>query len=204
MRILGVILAGGQGRRFGGVDKAMLILGGQRLLDSAADRLSPQVEDLCISANGDAARFCAPWPVVPDARPLGSLGPLSGILAAMIWAADQGGEYIASVAVDTPHFPCDLVARLRLAMDSTPSAALALARGTRVHGTFGLWSAAIRDDLAAFLASGANPRVLDFAARHCVAYADFAEDGAFDNINTAEDLARIAQTLQDQTVRGQS
>jgi molybdopterin-guanine dinucleotide biosynthesis protein A len=45
--------------------------------------------------------------------------------------------------------------------------------------------------LAAFLASGANPRVMDFAARHSPAYADFKDDGAFANINTAEDLAML-------------
>ncbi|MDZ7905393.1 MAG: molybdenum cofactor guanylyltransferase MobA [Cypionkella sp.] len=195
MRIFGVILAGGAGRRMGGADKAALILGGQKLIDICAARLEPQVEQMAISANGDMGRFSGPWPVLRDTQPL---GPLSGILAALDWGATNGADYIASVAVDTPHFPCDLVARLRLAQAETAGAAIALAHGTRVHGTFGLWPIRLRGDLAAFLSSGANPRVLDFAAGYPLAYARFADEAAFDNINAPQDLARLQAGLRGQ------
>jgi molybdopterin-guanine dinucleotide biosynthesis protein A len=201
MRIFGVVLAGGQGRRFGGVDKAALRLGGDRLIDLAIGRLHPQVEALAISANGAGDRFGRDFPVLRDDAALGppfgpTLGPLAGLLAAMHWAALGGADHLVTVAVDTPHFPCDLVARLHLALDAGGAAA-ALARGLggRVHGTFGLWPVAIGDDLAAFLQSGANPKVTDFAARHHLAYADFEDDLAFDNINTAADLARLELAL---------
>jgi molybdenum cofactor guanylyltransferase len=173
----------------GGVDKAQLRLGGQSLLDHAIARLHPQIEDLAISANGDGARFGGDFTVLADAQPL---GPLAGIFAALTWARENGAGGVVSVAVDTPLFPCDLAAHLYSALQDTPKAGLALARSTgRVHGTFGLWRVDLRADLAAFLASGANPRVMDFAARHNSAYADFKDDGAFANINTAEDLAML-------------
>lgn len=54
---LGVILAGGQATRMGGGDKGLLRLGGQSVLDRVIGRLSPQVADLALNANGDAARF---------------------------------------------------------------------------------------------------------------------------------------------------
>ncbi|TKA96174.1 molybdenum cofactor guanylyltransferase MobA, partial [Cereibacter changlensis] len=57
MRLFGVILAGGEGRRMGGADKALLPLAGRPLLAHVRDRLEPQVEALALSANGDAARF---------------------------------------------------------------------------------------------------------------------------------------------------
>lgn len=173
----------------GGVDKSQLTLGGQSLLDHAIARLHPQIEDLAISANGDGARFGSGFAVLADEQPL---GPLSGILAALIWAGQNGADAVVSVAVDTPLFPCDLAVQLYSALQGAPQSGLALARsGGRVHGTFGLWRAPLHSDLAAFLASGANPRVLDFAARHNPAYADFKGDGAFANINTAADLAML-------------
>lgn len=204
MRVFGIILAGGSGRRMGGADKAMLTLGGARLIDICAARLGPQVEEIAISANGDASRFASRFdgrfggnfggalPVLPDTQ---GAGPLAGIWAGMDWAAGHGADYLATVAVDTPHFPCDLVAQLRIALEQA-GAALALARSGRVHGTFGLWPVALRADLAAFLASGAKPRVLDYATRCHAAYADFAAEGAFDNINTPQDLAQAQAQLE--------
>ena len=90
MRIFGVILAGGAGRRMGGADKATLRLAGRSLAAHAVDRLEPQVERLAISANGDPARLSAlGLPVLADAQ---SQGPLSGVLAALDWAAPSGGD----------------------------------------------------------------------------------------------------------------
>jgi len=190
MHIAGVILAGGQGLRMGGADKALLHLNGVPLIDLAIQRFHPQVERLAISANGDAARFATGFPVLPDRAETTGLGPLAGLLAAMDWAADAGCDHLATCAVDTPHFPCDLVARLRLALDGQAGAKVALAQGARVHGTFGLWPVTLRGDLAAFLASGAKPKLLDYAQRHGAAFAQFPGESAFDNINTPADLAR--------------
>jgi molybdopterin-guanine dinucleotide biosynthesis protein A len=191
MRIFGVILAGGQGRRLGGVDKATLDLGGARLVDLAIARLEPQVEELAISSNTGAGLAGLGLPILVDAAPL---GPLAGLLAAMEWAAPMGADYIASAAVDCPHFPCDLVAHLRLALEG--GGAVALARAGRVHGTFGLWPVSLRSDLGQFLGSGAHPKLMDYAARHPLAYADFPDEAAFDNINTPQDLARLRMAAQ--------
>ena len=190
MRIFGVILAGGQGRRLGGVDKAALDLGGARLVDLAVARLEPQVENLAISSNTGAGLAALGFPILADAAPL---GPLAGLLAAMEWAAPMGADYIASAAVDCPHFPCDLVPHLRLAVEG--GGIIALARAGRVHGTFGLWPVSLRDDLAQFLQSGENPKLMDYAARYSLAYAGFPDESAFDNINTPQDLARLRAGL---------
>ena len=64
---LGVILAGGLATRMGGGDKGRLTLGGQSLLTRVIDRLSPQVADLALNANGDPARFAdTGLPVLAD------------------------------------------------------------------------------------------------------------------------------------------
>lgn len=190
MRIFGVILAGGEGRRMGGADKALLPLAGQSLLSHVVARLEPQVERLAISANGDPARFTLGLPVLRDETPL---GPLSGVLAALRWAAPLGATAVVTAAVDSPFLPGDLTPRLCMAAETAPEG-LAIARSAKDHPTFGLWPVALEPALAAFLASGANPRVLAFTEAHHAARAPFPDETAFQNLNTPEDLSR-AETL---------
>lgn len=193
MRIFGVILAGGQGRRMGGVDKAMLPLAGRPLIAHVLDRLEPQVEQLAISANGEAGRFALGLPVLADAA---GQGPLAGVLAALEWAAALGATAVLSVPVDAPFLPGDLCPRLCLAAETAPEG-LALARaGGRVHPTFGLWPVGLVAPLAGFLASGVKPKVMDFARAHHAAEAGFPDALCFENLNSPEDLARAEALLK--------
>jgi molybdenum cofactor guanylyltransferase len=191
MRIFGVILAGGAGRRMGGTDKASLLLGGRTLLSRVADRLDPQVEALALSANGDTTRFGGALPVLADA---GGAGPLAGVLAALDWAAPMGATAVVSVAVDTPFFPGDLVPQLLLAAEGAPGGVALAESGGRVHPTFGLWPVGLRDELRATLARG-ELRVMDFAERQGAAMARFGDERAFLNVNTPDDLARAEAML---------
>ena len=193
MRIFGVILAGGAARRMGGQDKALMLLGGQSLLAHVQARFAPQVERFAISANGDAARFGAGLAVLPDET---RQGPLSGILAALEWAAPLGATAVVSVAVDTPFLPADLVPRLCLAAESSAGGVAIATSGGVDHPTFGLWPVGLRDGLREFLASGVKTRVMDFARGHGAMRADFGDDGAFVNLNTPEDLAAAKAMMQ--------
>jgi molybdopterin-guanine dinucleotide biosynthesis protein A len=194
MRIFGVILAGGQGRRMGGVDKALIPLAGAPLLARVIDRISPQVEELALSANGDPGRFAAfKLPVLPDA--LGA-GPLAGILAALRWAAPLGATAVMSVPVDGPFLPGDLCPRLCLAAESAPKGLAIAAAGGRQHPTYGLWPVTLEADLAAFLASGAKPKVMDFVRALQGAEAAFPDSLGFENLNTPEDLTRADRLLR--------
>lgn len=190
MRIFGTILAGGEGRRMG-ADKALILLHGQSLATHAIARLEPQVEQLAISANGDPARF-TPYnlPVLPDAA---LLGPLAGVLAALNWAAPLGATAVVTVAVDTPFLPGDLTPRLCLAAETSPLG-LAIASAAKDHPTCALWPVSLAAPLAAFLASGAKPRMMDFITAHHAARAHFPDEAAFQNLNTPEDLARAQQS----------
>jgi molybdopterin-guanine dinucleotide biosynthesis protein A len=191
MRIHGVILAGGEGRRMGGADKALLLLDGRPLVSHAIDRLLPQVEALAISANGDPARLARfGLPVIADDE---RRGPLSGILTGLRRAAAQGASHLVSAPVDVPFLPPDLVPRLLLAAEDRPVLARA---GGRVHPVAALWPVTLAPALADFLASGAKPKVMDFAAAQGAVTADFPDDGAFANVNTPEDLAAAEALLR--------
>jgi len=78
VKVVGLLLAGGQSRRMGGGDKALRILGGIPLLDRVIERLQPQVDAVVLNANGDPARFAGyALPIVPDSVS-GFAGPLAG------------------------------------------------------------------------------------------------------------------------------
>ena len=176
----------------GGADKALLALAGKTLVAQAVARLEPQVERLAVSANGDAVRF--DWLGLPVLRDDVSKGPLSGILAALDWAAPLGATAVVTAAVDCPFFPGDLVPQLCLAAETAPEG-VALARsGGDDHPTVGLWPVGLRDSLRAFLAGDEKARVRGFADAHHAARADFPENGSFMNLNTPEDL-KIAEDM---------
>lgn len=188
MAIAGVILAGGQGLRLGGADKAGLMLAGRSLLNHVADRLLPQVTHLAINAN-TILETPGDLPVLADSV-ADFPGPLAGILAGMDWAAAQGIDRVISAAVDTPFFPDDLVSRL-LGAAIQAAGGIALARtDDQLHPTFGLWPVDLRDQLRRDLGKGQR-RVRSWAEARGCAYADFPSPGADDpffNINTQADL----------------
>ncbi|MEH6738332.1 MAG: molybdenum cofactor guanylyltransferase MobA [Sulfitobacter sp.] len=194
----GVILAGGQATRMGGGDKGLRMLGGQSLLARVEARLAPQVAEVALNANGDAARFeNLGMPVIGDSVE-GFVGPLAGVLAGMDWAAAHGAETIVTAAADTPFFPCDLVPQLLLASEgmthplvlaATPDAK----RGRARHPTFGLWPVALRDDLREALEGGLRKVVL-WTDTHGGREALFPQEEAFFNVNTPDDLAQ-AETM---------
>lgn len=189
MRIFGVILAGGSGRRMGGVDKALLTLAGHPLVTHVQDRFEPQVERLALSANGEPVRFAfTGLPVLADR--IGA-GPLAGVLAALQWA--EGADAVVSVSVDTPFLPGDLVPHLWLAGDGGLAVA---ASGGRLHPTCALWPRTILPELQGYLAAG-HARVMDFCAAQGAAEARFpdAQGDPFRNLNTPDDLASAEALL---------
>lgn len=178
----------------GGADKALLTFAGAPLLAEVRARLEPQVERLALSANGNPARFARfGLAVLPDETPL---GPLAGVLAALTWAAPLGATAVLSAPVDGPFLPGDLAPRLCLAAERSPSGLALVQAGGRLHPTYGLWPVALADDLAAFLGSGAKPKVMDFALAHQAALAEFSDDRAFTNLNTPEDVHRAEILMQ--------
>lgn len=192
--ILGVVLAGGQSRRMGGTDKALVAIAGKPLIAHVAERLAPQVGAMAINANGDARRFDRlGLPVFADTV-TGHAGPLAGVLAAMRFAAAQNGNFthVATAATDTPFFPADLVARLAESATTPDTIAMATSNGNR-HPVFALWPTALAGDLESWLAGTDTFKVMAWVKRHRFAPVEFglAPDGAdpFFNINTPEDLA---------------
>ncbi len=163
--LLGLVLAGGQSRRFGR-DKAVEPWDGRPLIAHALAALAGCDQ---VAVAGRA------WPGVlalPD-RPAAGLGPLGGLNAGLHHAAAHGFSHVASLPVDSPGLPPDWLARL--------GAAPAHAMGQPL---IGLWPATLAAGLDEFLAAGGR-RVQQWV----VAVGARAVDlGPLPNINSPADL----------------
>jgi len=188
--ITGLILAGGQGRRMGGVDKGLQLFRGRRLVDHVYERLAPQVGGIIINANQnwDAYKSFGVR-VVSDAIG-GFAGPLAGLHAGL---SVSRRPYLASVPCDSPFLPEDLVARLLLALNAS-GADLAVAKtGTQPHPVFCLARRAVLEHLSNFLKGGGR-KIDAWYASLKVVEANFDDEAdAFSNINTLEELASLEQ-----------
>lgn len=99
--VLGVVLAGGQSRRFGS-DKALAEFDGQTLLARAVAALSQWCELVVV-----AGRDEAPARTIAD-RPGPDMGPLGGLAGGLHFARAHGFAAILTCGVDSLGLPHDL------------------------------------------------------------------------------------------------
>jgi molybdopterin-guanine dinucleotide biosynthesis protein A len=103
------ILAGGQARRLGGIDKALAHYQGQPLAHRTLAALGEGYAEAIISYNGSGGvQLPAGARCVADARP-GSAGPLAGIEALL---SACSSTWLLTVPVDLARVPEDLFERL--------------------------------------------------------------------------------------------
>lgn len=199
---LGVVLAGGLGRRMGGGDKPTRVIGGRTMLEHVIERLGPQCEGLVLNANGDPVRFARfGLPVVADTIE-DYPGPLAGMLAALDWTADNRPdvEWVVSAAGDCPFLPRDLVARLQRARMTEGADLAVAASGGQAHPVIGLWKVALRGELRHALTNEGLRKIDRWTSRYGLATVSWPAEPVdpFFNANTVEDLAeaeRLAALL---------
>jgi molybdopterin-guanine dinucleotide biosynthesis protein A len=183
--ITGVILAGGQGRRMGSVDKGLKPLRGKPMVQWVLERFAPQVDEVLINANQNLDTYAKfGCQVVPDEIG-GFAGPLAGLHRGLSVAKH---DLIATVPCDSPFLPLDLIARLYAALEDK-QADFAVARtGDQPHPVFCLCRKSVLPGLTAFLESGGRKIDAWYAALKVVEVLFDDEAEAFSNINTVEEL----------------
>jgi molybdenum cofactor guanylyltransferase len=188
-KITGIVLAGGMGRRMGGVDKGLVELDGAPMVAHVLSRLAPQVGTVLINANQNPDRYALfGYPVVADAVG-GFAGPLAGLHAGMSAATTT---FVVTVPCDSPFLPTDLVARLSHAL-LREDAQLAVAKTLeQPHPVFALVRRDVLPHLASFLHGGGRKIDAWYATLRIVEVPFDDAEAAFRNINTADELAAAA------------
>ena len=186
--VTGLVLAGGQGSRMGGVDKGLQPFRGKAMVAHVIERLAPQVDVVLVNANRNPEAYEAFGHRVIADEIEGFAGPLAGFERGLAHATTP---LVVTVPCDSPFLPADLVARLRAALERD-DAQLAVAKtGEQAHPVFSLMQRDVHASLRDFLASGQRKIDKWYAALRVVEVPFDDEAEAFLNINTREELADL-------------
>ena len=171
-RTLGVVLAGGDSRRFGS-DKALALLADRAMIDHVIDLFDGQTDQILICGRGhrDLAS-------VAD-RPVAGLGPLGGLNAALHYADERGFEMIVTLPCDTPKVSSALIAELVAQRDSAVLSSCPV---------IGAWSSTLASKLDAYLANGRDRSIRAWVAQIGAKQIDRP---APINVNRPSDLALV-------------
>lgn len=183
--VTGVILAGGRATRMGGSDKGLLELNGKPLWRHVAEMLTPQVNNIAISANRNLSIYRhSGVPVIEDSLE-DYPGPLAGMVSVM---QHIESPWFLFCPCDTPFIPADLLARLQ--HDQRDAPVVWVNDGEHDHPTIALVHRQVLPAMEEYLVRGER-RVMVFmrsVGGHSVDCSDIKS--AFINVNTPECLAK--------------
>lgn len=193
MTVTGVIQAGGQSTRMGGEPKALMELGGCRIIERVVRALEPVVDDLLVVTNTPELYAFLGLSMVGDVYPdHGSLGGIySGLKAA-------SGEAAFTVACDMPFLRPEMA---KLVIERVADADVVIPRvGGQLETMHAVYRKTCLGPIEERLVAGqlkivgffAEVRVLEIAEAELARYGDPAV--VFMNVNTPQELAR-ARTL---------
>jgi molybdopterin-guanine dinucleotide biosynthesis protein A len=189
VRITGVIQAGGRSTRMGGEPKALLELGGKRIVERVVDALGAVLDDLLVVTNTPERYAFLGLPMVADRYPDG--GALGGIFTGLA-AAD--GDAAFTVACDMPFVHPEVV---RLVVARAGEADVVIPRlGEQYETMHALYAKACLAPMETRLRAG-KLKIVGFFPDVSVLEIDAAAvarhrapETAFMNVNTPEELAR--------------
>lgn len=194
MQVTGVIQAGGKSTRMGGRPKALMALGGRRIVDRVADVLAAVTSDLLLVTNTPELYEPLGIPMVADVFPGG--GSLGGIYSGLRAAA---GAAAFTVACDMP-FLSPAVARL--VIDRAGEADVVIPRsGAQLETLHACYAKACLAPMERRLRAGQlkivgffdDVRVLEIPESDVARLGD--PERVFMNVNTPEELDRARALL---------
>jgi molybdopterin-guanine dinucleotide biosynthesis protein A len=188
-KLIVAVLAGGEGRRMGGL-KALRPFRGATLLAHALAQARTWSDEVVVVVRDPAQAGEAPGaPLVLDSPAIG--GPLAGLAAALAHAKAHGAELLFTLPCDTPALPADLPQQLAAALGPKDVVALPEVAGG-LEPAVGLWRTQALEALPAYLAAGRSS-LHGFAEAAGLARVAFGPESAaaFANANTPEALAAL-------------
>lgn len=196
--ILGVVLAGGQSKRFG-QDKSQVQLGGKILIDYILLEILDQFNEILIISNNDI-KFLNSKKITKIEDYKKDLGPLGGVLTAMKWIKKNNRDYkwISTFPSDTPFFKKKYLSDFKKNIDDKKSKLFFIKSNDKRHNIFGLWSTELLDRLEDDVTNKGERKVEIWANKVGVKTInmEFKNNDPFFNINTKEDLEKAKELIK--------
>jgi molybdopterin-guanine dinucleotide biosynthesis protein A len=192
MRVTGVIQAGGRSTRMDGRPKALIELGGRRIIERALRALTPAVDDVLVVTNTPELYAFLGLPMVGDVHP--DHGSLGGIYSGLKAAA---GQTALTVACDMPFLHPEIV---KLVAERAGEGDVVIPKvGSQLETMHAAYGKACLPHIEERLIAG-RLRIVDFFQKVRVveiAEADVARFRdpriAFMNVNTPDELERARE-----------
>ncbi len=196
--ILGVVLAGGQSKRFG-QDKSQVQLGGKILIDYILLEILDQFNEILIISNNDI-KFLNSKKITKIEDYKKDLGPLGGVLTAMKWIKKNNRDYkwISTFPSDTPFFKKKYLSNFIKNINDKKSKLFFIKSNDKRHNIFGLWSTELLDRLEDDVTNKGERKVEIWANKVGVKTInmEFKNNDPFFNINTKEDLEKAKELIK--------
>lgn len=195
--ILGVVLAGGQSKRFG-QDKSQVRLQGTVMIDYILSEIIDEFPEILIVSNNDIEfKKAKHISKIEDYQK--NVGPLGGVLTAMKWVKDSNKNYkwISTFPSDTPFFKKKLLHEFFNNIKLNDSKLFFIKSNNTRHNIFGLWSVELLDQLEDDVVNKGERKVETWADKVGVSTITInaGDTDPFFNINTKEDLAKAEDIL---------
>ncbi|MCH2191606.1 MAG: molybdenum cofactor guanylyltransferase [Gammaproteobacteria bacterium] len=190
-KVLGLILAGGQGSRMGGADKGLLEYLGEPLISHVIRRLSPQCDDIIISANRNLESYQRlGYRIISDEARNQFHGPLAGICAGIDCAKKTNYSSLLVSSCDTPHLPMSYAEKMTSSIYDTAACSAVAHDCDRQQNIHCLLMSSAWDSLLDFYASGGRA-MHQWHSQNCSKQVKFYEEvQAFKNINSLSDIGK--------------
>jgi molybdopterin-guanine dinucleotide biosynthesis protein A len=184
-----IVMAGGASSRMG-IDKSMLAIKGQSIIEAICEQLQGSFDEILISANQvDKFAFLG-FKVVPDKVP--EQGPLMGIASALEASAN---EFNFVVACDIPKIKLAFVNRmLTEAIESQADIVVPVTGKEKYEPLFAIYRKSVLEAINKTLSSGKN-KIIDVFSQCTVKYIEMGGTDWLLNLNTMADYEEFQKKM---------
>ncbi len=193
--VVGLILAGGEGRRMGYINKGLVALAERPLIEHVIARFSPQVSELYISANEDLVRYAQfGYEVIQDDERWRGKGPMAGIATILSRLSDD--TVLQVVSCDGPMIPPDLVERLAIVRSNVEKPVRIVYPETPEQAHYLYLQGKVGDLKRVYnLLAADNLRIRALLTALSAQEVAFSDEHAFVNCNSPQDIVRLEEDM---------
>ena len=190
--ISGVILTGGTNKRFGGITKSNVVVGGKTIISRMISTISDMFDEIIIVTNKpEEFREFIQYIIVEDQYL--KAGPLGGIHAALNASSEDA---IFVFAGDMPFLDKEIISDQINEFNKREYDVFIPKVDQFIEPLHGIYRRSVLNDLERFLSEGRNRAVRDFLSEENVGYLQIPNtektELAFSNINSPSDLDKIS------------